>query len=454
MFTKNFKEHFLKTILLAWPVCLSNLGNVMVGVVDIAMVGGIKESVAGYSGTTAQAAVSLANGFYFLVLVFGMGVSYGVTPLAAEADGADNVGEKTKLLSHALIVNLVTNVFLFLVLFFASPLMRHLNQPKDVVALAIPFLNVMMLGMIPLAIFASFKQFAEGLSFTRFAMIITIGTNLLNVLLNYILIYGKFGFSAMGMMGACWATFYSRLAMAVAMFLYIYYDRHFRKYREALAFKNISFERMKKIFSIGAGSGLQWVFEVGAFAFALVMIGWIGKREQAAHQIALQLAAMTYLIASGISAAASVRVGNQLGEKNIPSLRQAAFSAFAIVIITQLFFAIVFVLLRFTFPTFFNDEPEVQKIVASLLLIAAFFQLSDGIQVVALGSLRGMKDVNIPTVITLVCYWLIGLPSSYALAFIFGFGVQGIWYGLTIALTLAAISLFLRFNYVSKRLRF
>jgi MATE family multidrug resistance protein len=184
------------------------------------------------------------------------------------------------------------------------------------------------------------------------------------------------------------------------------------------------------------------------------MIGWIGKREQAAHQIALQLAAMTYLIASGISAAASVRVGNQLGEKNIPSLRQAAFSAFAIVITTQIFFAIVFVLLRFTFPTFFNDEPEVQKIVASLLLIAAFFQLSDGIQVVALGSLRGMKDVNIPTVITLVCYWLIGLPSSYALAFIFGFGVQGIWYGLTIALTLAAISLFLRFNYVSKRLKF
>jgi len=454
MLTKNFKEHFRKTILLAWPVCLSNLGNVMVGVVDIAMVGGIKESVTGYSGTTAQAAVSLANGFYFLVLVFGMGVSYGVTPLAAEADGLGNDDEKKKLLSHALIVNVITNVFLFLVLFFSSPLMSHLDQPKDVVALAIPFLNVMMLGMIPLAIFASFKQFAEGLSFTRFAMIITIGTNLLNVLLNYILIYGKFGFSAMGMMGACWATFYSRLVMAIAMFLYIYYDRHFKKYREALAFKNISFERMKNIFSIGAGSGLQWVFEVGAFAFALVMIGWIGKREQAAHQIALQLASMTYLIASGISAASSVRVGNQLGEKNVSSLREAAFSSFAMVIIFQLFFATIFILFRFAFPVLFNDEIEVQKIVASLLLIAALFQLSDGIQVVALGALRGMKDVNIPTIITLVCYWLIGLPSSYAFAFIFGFGVQGVWYGLTIALTLAAISLFLRFNYVSKRLKF
>jgi MATE family multidrug resistance protein len=309
-----------------------------------------------------------------------------------------------------------------------------------------------MLGMIPLAVFASFKQFAEGLSFTRIAMFITIGSNILNVLFNYVLIYGKFGFQAMGAMGSCWASFYARLFMAIGMFLYIYYGKHFLKYREAFVFKNISFERLKKIFSIGAGSGLQWVFEVGAFAFALVMIGWIGKREQAAHQIALQLAAMTYLIASGISAAASVRVGNQLGEKNIASLHQAAYSAFTMVIITQLFFAMVFVLLRFTFPVFFNDDPEVQKIVSSLLLIAALFQLSDGIQVVALGALRGIKDVNIPTMITFIVYWGIGLPGSYALAFVFRLGVQGIWYGLTIALTLAAIFLFLRFNYVSKRL--
>ncbi|MFI5222613.1 MAG: MATE family efflux transporter, partial [Bacteroidia bacterium] len=384
MITKNFKEHFLKIMLLAWPVCISNLGHVMVGIVDTAMVGGIKENVMGYSGTTAQAAVSLANGFYFLILVFGMGVSYGVTPLAAEADSAGNVNENTKLLSHALIVNLLTNSVLFLILFSISPLMGHIHQSEDVVKLAIPFLNVMMFGMIPLAVFASLKQFAEGLSFTRFAMIITVGSNLLNVLFNYILIYGKLGFSPMGMMGACWATFWARLVMALGMFLYIFYGKHFRKYREAFLFKEISFGRIKKIFSIGAGSGLQWVFEIGAFACALVMIGWIGKREQAAHQIALQLAAMTYLIASGISAAASVRVGNQLGAKNIVELREVAFSAFAIVVISQLIFAGLFILFRFSIPNIFNDEKDVQEIVSSLLLIAALFQLSDGVQVVGL----------------------------------------------------------------------
>lgn len=454
MFTNNFKTHFLKTALLAWPVCVSNLGHVMVGIVDTAMVGGIKEDVFGYSGTTAQAAVALANGIYFLVLVFGFGVSYGVTPLAAAADSSQNIFESKQLLKHCLIVNVLTNAILFLVLLAISPMLRFINQPADVVELAIPFLNVMMLGMIPLAVFSSFKQFAEGLSFTRFAMIITIGSNLLNVLFNYILIYGKFGFPAMGIMGACWASFWARLIMALAMFLYLYYGRQFKKYWEGFSFRNISFAMMKKIFSIGAMSGLQWVFEVGAFAFALVMIGWIGKREQAAHQIALQLAAMTYLIASGISAAASVRVGNQYGMKNISNLREAAFSAFAIVIISQVIFAVMFIAFRFVMPVLFNDENEVREIVSSLLFIAALFQLSDGVQVVALGALRGIEDTRIPTWITFISYWLIGLPVSYVFAFTCGWGVQGIWYGLTIALTLAAIFLYMRFNFVTRRIRF
>ena len=452
MLTKTFKEHFIKTMLLAWPVCISNLGHVMVGIVDTAMVGGIHESQFGYSGTAAQAAVSLANGFYFLVLVFGMGVSYGVTPLAAAADASGNVEENSKLLSHCLVVNVITNTFLFLFLFIISPVLGKIHQSEDVVTLAIPYLNVMMLGMIPLAIFSSFKQFAEGLSFTRFAMIITIGSNLLNVLFNYILIYGKCGFTPMGIMGACWATFWSRLIMAFSMFAYVYWGKHFKKYWIGFSFRRLSFERIKNIFRIGAGSGLQWMFEVSAFAFAMVMIGWIGKREQAAHQIALQLAAMTYLIASGISAAASVRVGNQLGTKNIASLREAAYSSFLMVLMSQAIFAVLFILLRFEMPKVFNDEQDVRDIVSSLLLITALFQLSDGVQVVALGVLRGIEDVTIPTWITFISYWLIGLPCCYFLAFVFGYGVQGVWFGLTVALTLAAILLFARFNYVSKRL--
>jgi MATE family multidrug resistance protein len=242
--------------------------------------------------------------------------------------------------------------------------------------------------------------------------------------------------------------------MAAAMFLYLYYGKHFRKYREGFAFRQLSFVRMKKIFSIGATSGLQWVFEVGAFAFAMVMIGWIGKREQAAHQIALQIASVTYLFASGISAAASVRAGNQLGMKDIFTLRESALTAFIMVAITQSVFALMFIGLRFFLPSVFNEEPEVQAIVSSLLLIAALFQITDGIQVVGLGVLRGIKDIVIPTWITFICYWVIGLPCCYLFAFIFGWGVQGIWLGLTLALTLAAVCLFWRFNRVTQVLDF
>ena len=326
------------------------------------------------------------------------------------------------------------------------------QQKQEVVDLAIPFLNVMMLGMIPLCIFSGFKQFTEGLSFTKIAMLITVGSNLLNILLNYLMIFGHWGFPKMGLMGSCWASFISRVAMAIAMFSYVYYNKPFRVYREGFRFKNISKELTKKILAIGIPSGLQWFFEVGAFAFAVIMIGWISPKAQAAHQIALSLAATTYMMASGLSAAASVRVGNQSGLKNKEGVRTAGFSAFVIVMVFMGLMATSFILLRNYLPSLFTKDADVINIASSLLVIAAFFLLSDGIQVVGLGALRGVKDVKIPTVITLIAYWVIGLPMSYVFGFKLNMGVQGIWYGLSIGLTFAAILLFLRFNHVSKKL--
>ena len=203
---------------------------------------------------------------------------------------------------------------------------------------------------------------------------------------------------------------------------------------------------------IGVPSGLQWFFEVGAFAFAVIMIGWISPDAQAAHQIALSLAATTYMMASGLSAAASVRVGNQLGLKSREGIRTAGFSAFLMVLIFMGTMALSFILLQNYLPTLFSKEHNVITISSSLLVIAAFFQLSDGIQVVGLGALRGVKDVKIPTIITLVAYWMIGLPMSYILGFKLHLGVEGIWYGLSLGLTISAILLFWRFNYVSKRI--
>lgn len=444
LISAEYKNNYRKLFLLAYPVILSQLGHIMVGVVDTAMVGQI--------GTIPQAAVALANSLYVLVLVFGLGVSYGVTPLVAAADSTKNYSQNASLLKHSIIINVVMGCLLFLLLLILSPVLLFFNQKQEVVTLAIPFLNVMMLGMIPLCIFSGFKQFAEGLSYTRVAMIITIGSNVLNILLNYLMIFGHWGFPEMGLMGSCWASFIARSAMALFMFIYIYYNKQFKIYWEGFSFKGLSMPLIRNILAIGIPSGLQWLFEVGAFSFAVIMIGWVSPAAQAAHQVALSIASVTYMMASGLSAAASVRVGNHLGLKDMQGLRSAGFSAFVMVLAFMSISAICFILFRETLPFFFNKQPDVVRISSSLLVVAAFFQLSDGIQVVGLGALRGMKDVKIPTFITLVAYWVVGLPMSYVFAFMFGYGVVGIWYGLSLGLTIAALLLFWRFNYVSKKI--
>jgi multidrug resistance protein, MATE family len=444
IFSNDYVRNYKATFYLAFPVILSQLGHIMVGVVDTAMVGMI--------GTIPQAAVALSNSLYTLVLVFGLGVSYGITPLVAAADSSKDISQNTELLRHGIVINTILGILLFLLLFFISPVLNLFDQKQEVVNLAIPFLNVMMLGMIPLCIFSGFKQFTEGLSFTRIAMLVTVGSNILNILLNYLMIFGHWGFPKMGLMGSCWASFISRVVMALAMFIYVYYNKHFKKYWIGFSFRNLSKDLTKKILALGIPSGLQWVFEVGAFAFAVIMIGWISPNAQAAHQVALCIAATTYMMASGLSAAASVRVGNQAGLNNREGVRIAGFSAFLMVLVFMGFCALCFILFRNQLPLLFNKDPEVISIASSLLVIAAFFQLSDGTQVVGLGALRGVKDVKLPTFITLIAYWVIGLPCSYFFAFKLHLGVNGVWYGLSLGLTIAAIALFFRFNYVSKKI--
>ncbi len=442
-FSSDYLKNYKATILLAYPVVLSQLGHIMVGVSDTAMVGQI--------GAVEQAAVALANSFYTIVLVFGLGVSYGVTPLVAAADSSQNYAENASLLKHGLIINTLLGILLFTVLFCCSPLLLMIDQDKEVVELAIPFLNVMMLGMIPLCIFSAFKQFVEGLSDTRPAMFITVATGLLNILLNYIMIFGHWGFPAMGLMGSCWASFISRVVMALSMFAYVFYHKKFHRYTRSFNLKSVSTTLLKKILALGIPSGLQWVFEVGAFAFAVIMIGWISPNAQAAHLVALSLASVTYMMASGLSAAAAVRVGNQLGLKSRHGVRMAGFSVFILVTIFMSCMATCFIVFKNLLPKLFTTNQEVIEVASSLLIVAAFFQLSDGVQVVALGALRGIRDVKVPTIITLIAYWIIALPMSYVFAFKFNMGILGIWYGLFLGLTSAAVLLFLRFNKVSKR---
>lgn len=443
MTNHNYKDHFKKTFLLAYPVMLSQVGHIFTGIADSVMVGRI--------GAVPLAAASLAHGIFAVIMVFGIGVTFGVTPLVASEAGQKKDLSDSTLLSNSLVVNMLTGIILFLILFLGSPALRMLNQPTEVVNLAIPYFNILLFSLIPLLFFQTYKQFAEGLSFTRMAMIVSLSGNLLNIILNYILIYGKLGFPAMGLNGAGWATLIARTAMGIAMSVYVLNSVSFNNHDTKFHFNKVSATLLKKITKIGIPIGMQFTIEVGAFAFAAVMIGWMGAQPLAAHQIALSMAAFTYMLASGISAATTVRVSNAFGRKDFIGLKYAANTSFMMVLIFMGCCALFFIIANHWLPTLFIKEIEVIEIAAFLLIIAAFFQLSDGMQVVVLGALRGLHDVNWPTIITVIAYWIIALPVGYFLGFILNYKATGVWIGLLTGLLAAATLLYWRFRYISGR---
>jgi MATE family multidrug resistance protein len=313
-------------------------------------------------------------------------------------------------------------------------------------------MSIVGLSAFPLMIYQTYKQFIEGLSVMKPAMIIALSANLINALANWVLIFGELGFPKLGIAGAAWATFASRVFMAAAIMFFVMRNEKFKQYDVNFHFRGLDFKIIKKILRLGLPSGFQYFFEVGAFSFAVIMIGWIGANELAAHQIAINLASISFMAVLGISQAASIRVGNAMGEQSVSKIRKAGFTGIFLGASIMSLAGLTFILLNNFLPTLYIDDEAVISIASRLIIIAALFQLSDGTQAVGIGVLRGLTDVKGPTIITFVAYWIISLPIAYLLAFNFNLGVDGVWIGLLIGLTASAILLTLRFNYKSKHI--
>ncbi|HPM30701.1 MAG TPA: MATE family efflux transporter [Chryseolinea sp.] len=440
----TIKTHIKENFHLAYPVMLSNLGHVLIGVGDNIMVGHV--------GAAQLAAAGLANVIFNVLMLFGIGVSYAITPLVAAADGERNDKSIIETLRHGLAINFVNGIILVGIVMAGRNLLNHLDQPPEVVALAIPYLGIITFSLIPMLIFQSFKQFAEGLSNTKLSLVVIILTNMVNIAMNYVLIYGHAGFPAMGLNGAGWATLISRIFMAVAIAWYVYQSAAFKKYREGFSIGKYTKSLFNKMLHIGIPAGVQFIFEVAAFDFSLVMMGWLGAKTQAAHQIAINLATLSYMTTAGLAAAATIRVSYFLGRKDIKNLKLASYTMLIMALIMMSACAVVFMFGRNILPGFYVDDGEVLTIASSLLIVAGLFQLSDGTQVVCIAALRGLHDVKIPSVLIFISYWIIGLPLGYWLAFILGYGALGIWLGLFIGLTLTAIAMFLRFRAMVNKL--
>tara|TARA_B110000967_G_scaffold127294_1_gene130056 strand:+ start:3623 stop:5002 length:1380 start_codon:yes stop_codon:yes gene_type:complete len=447
--TKEFNYNWK----LAAPVIMGMLGHTFVGFVDNIMVGQL--------GSAALAAVSLGNSFFFVAMSLGIGFSTAITPLVAEADSENNFKKGKSAFKHGLFLCTLLSLLLYAMILLAKPLMKLMDQPEEVVVLAMPYLNIIAISLIPLIIFQGFKQFSDGLSLTKHAMYATLFANILNVGFNYLLIFGKFGFPEMGIVGAGIGTLISRVAMIVLIWVLLKNDPKTKAFVSHIKLFVLESSMLKKILNLGLPSAMQMFFEVAIFTAAIWLSGMLGKNAQAANQIALNLSSMTFMIAMGLSVTAMIRVGNQKGLKNYVELQRIAKSIFLMGIIFASIFATLFLIFHDVFPTLYLDlddvnnyldNQEVVAIASKLLLVAALFQISDSIQVVFLGALRGLQDVIIPTLITFVSYWVIGFPTSYFLGKADVYGSTGIWIGLLVGLGSASIFLYLRFIFLTNRL--
>jgi MATE family multidrug resistance protein len=343
----------------------------------------------------------------------------------------------------------------------SKPIMGLMHQPKAVVDLAAPYIDWVAFSLIPVIIFQGYKQFADGLSQTKYSMYAIYLANVVHVFFNYVLIYGVWGFPKLGILGAALGTVFSRIMMVVFIHFLLRKNILFKKYFKNFTFKEIKKSILKKIINLGFPSAMQMLFEVTLFTAAIWLAGSLGKNSQAANQIALTLASSTFMVAMGFSVAAMIRVSNAKGAKDYKKMITVARSIFLLTVLVELFFGILFVVFHRYLPHLFLnmtdtsqliDNTEIIAIASQLFLVAAVFQISDGIQVVVLGALRGLQDVKIPMYITFVAYWIIGFPVSYYLGKYTSLATTGIWIGLLAGLSAAALFLYIRFSWLIRKL--
>ena len=442
--SKYYKE-FNYNLRLSFPIIIGLLGHTIVGIVDNIMVGKLDPD--------NLAAVSLGNSFLFIAMSIGIGFSAAITPVVAEADSQNNSDRLRKAFSNGFLLCLFLGVFLFIAILICKPLLKLLGQPQIVVDLAIPYLDIVAFSLIPLLMFQSLKQYSDGLSMTSYSMYATIFANLINILVNYVLIFGKFGFPQLGIIGAAIGTLISRLIMFIVLYILLKKNR---------IIKNISrqfFQINKKIFikiiSLGFPTSLQMLFEVGIFTSAIWLSGLLGEVTQSANQIVLNISSFTFMVASGLGLSASIRAGNQKGFNDYPELKRISLSILFLGLIFALIFSLLIFYLREIIPYLFVDIGDVNNYqknltiiskASKLFIIVALFQFFDSAQVIILGTLRGMQDVIIPTIIIFISYWFIGFPISYYFGSFDQFKETGIWFGLLTGLLFTSVFLYLRFN--------
>lgn len=432
------KKEAYSTIHLAIPIIIGELAQMALHIIDSAMVGAISYK--------QLAATSLVISALNIPFVMGIGMTISVSQMVSMAHGQKDARRVSHYLFNGFWLCFATAVIISLSMVFGRNILNYLGQDPEVVELSLPFMKLLGISMIPMLMFMTLKQFTDGLEYTRTAMLLSLCALPVNVFLNWLLIYGNLGFPRLGLTGAGWATLITRTLMFVVLAAIVLRHHRFREFiAHAKTEWRFSRSTLKMLLSIGVPSSLQIGTEAGAFAISGILIGTMGAVSQAAHQIALSCAALTFMVSMGLSQAGSIRTSNAFGAKNRIRIALIGKSTLLTGLIYGVVCAISFVWLRNVLPPVFTDNLAVIDLASVLLLLAGVFQISDATQVIGAGLLRGIKDVSIPTYLVAIAYWLIGLPSGCLFAFTFHMGAPGMWLGFIAGLTMAGVLLSFRF---------
>ena len=433
----SYKEHYRSLIRLGIPIVIGQIGIVVVGLADNIMIGQFD--------TLHLAAASFVNSAFNIPILFGLGFSYGLTPLIGQYFGRRDKFHVGQLLRNSLLVNFCIGLLLTLIMGVVWLNIDQLGQPEELLPLIRPYFSLQLASLVFVMLFNSFKQFADGITDTQTPMYIMLSANVLNIAGNYILIYGKFGLPALGIVGAGISTLAARIVMLAAFAILFYRSVRYRRYLAGYKKSRYNLPDILSLNKMGWMVGIQMGLETALFGLTGIMIGWLGSIALAAHQIMIAISTLGFMIYYGIGAAISVRISHVFGQGDLVNVRRTTAAGFHLILVLALTASVLFLSSQNFIGYLFTTSPEVTHLVSTLIIILVAYQFGDALQITYANSLRGIGDVVSMAVISFVGYLLIALPVCYLCGFILKGGITGIWIGYPIGLTLTGALLCIRY---------
>lgn len=435
---KDYKRHIKALLLLSLPIIIGQLGNIVTGLADTVMVG--------QHSTEELAAASFVNNVINAFIILGTGFSFNYTPIIGENLAVNRRYAIGGWLKNSLVANMTTTAIIIICLMFILLNLPYLEQPDELIPLIKPYYIVLMCSIPFIMLANSFRQFVEGIMDASISMwVLTLG-NALNIVGNYVLIYGKFGFPELGLLGAGISTLVSRIFMLLLFVGIFLKHNRYHSYRKGFAAANINKKDWKRLNKLGWPIAMQQGIEAATFCITTIMIGWLGGLELAAHQIAVAISTVSFTIYLGLGSAVAIRTSMYNGLKDIVNVRRTTISGVILSTLISVVVSVILVLYYDSIGTFFSDDVKVTDIVATLIPILMAYQFGDSIQIVLANALRGLSDVTSIMCISLVSYFVFALPAGYCIAFYFNQGITGVWMSYPIGFTCAVILLVLRSN--------